>query len=115
MHGLNSHYTGPAMQHYRCCEAQVTKTFSKRVSDTVTFLPHDTAMPPVVIRKSALAKMEDLIKLLSSKAKPLPFQEHHDPNLVSLQKLFEIFTPASTPTSIVKKTCIFYLQSSKSA
>ena len=75
---------------------------SRRVSDTVTFLPHDITMPPVVSKKSALAKIEDLMKLLNNKAKPFPFQEHHEPSLVDLQQLFEIFIPTSTPPSIVK-------------
>ena len=114
MHGLKAYYTGPAIQHYRCYETHVTKTLPKRVLDTVTFLPHDIIMPPVVSRKSVLAKTEDLMKLLNNKAKPLPFQEHHEPSLADLQQLSEIFIPVSTPPSIVKKTtCSFYLQSSK--
>ena len=60
-------------------------------------------MPPVVSRNSSLARIEDLIKLLSNKAKPLPFQEHHDPSLVALQQLSNIFTPASSSASIVTK------------
>ena len=103
MHGLNACYACPAMQHYRGCEVHVTKTFPKRVWDTITFLPHDISMPLVVNRNLSLARIEDLIKLLSNEAKPLPFLEHHDPSLVALQQLSEILTPASTPPSIVKK------------
>ena len=82
--GLNAFYTAPEMQHYRCYGVHVTKILAKRVSDTVTFLPHDITMPPVVSRKSALAKIEDLIKILNNETKPIPFQEHHDSSIVAL-------------------------------
>ena len=47
--------------------------------------------------------MPNRTKNIPVKAKPLIFQMHHDPSLVALQQLSEIFTPASTPPSIVKK------------
>ena len=74
VHGLNVYYVGPAMQQCRFYEVYITKTSSKQVSDPVTLLSHDITIHPVVSRKSALAKIEDLIKLLSTKAKSLPFQ-----------------------------------------
>ena len=103
VHSLNAFYTTPVMQHYRCYVVHATKTLAKRVSDTVTFLPHDIAMPPVVSSESALAKIEDLIKILHNEAKHIPFQEHHDSSLVALHKLSNIFAPTSTSTATAKK------------
>ena len=60
-------------------------------------------MPPVVSKKLALAKIEDLIKLLNNEAKPIPFQEHHDSSLVTLHKLSNIFAPTSISTATTKK------------
>ena len=101
VHSLNACYTGPAMQHYRCCEVHVTKTSSKLVLEVVTYIPHDITMPPVVSRKSALTIIKDLINLLNNDSKHLLFQEHYDSSLVALQQLSNIFTPESTLASIV--------------
>ena len=61
-HGLKAFWNAPAMQHYRCCELHVAKTFSKRVSDTINVLPHNIKIIPPADQKWSLAKIKDLVR-----------------------------------------------------
>jgi hypothetical protein len=44
-HGVDGWYIGPAMEHYRCYTTWVTKTNSKRITDTIAWFPHWVKMP----------------------------------------------------------------------
>jgi hypothetical protein len=44
-HGQDGWYTGPALEHYRCYSAYITKTRSSRIVETVDFFPHHFKIP----------------------------------------------------------------------
>ena len=45
-HSIISFNIGPAMKHYRCFKCYTPLTKSKQVTDTITFLPHNTIPVP---------------------------------------------------------------------
>jgi hypothetical protein len=40
-HGVNGYYLGPALYHYRCYQAHITKTKGTRIVDTVSYYPQN--------------------------------------------------------------------------
>ena len=44
-HGKLGWYIGPAMDHYRCFQVYIPETRGERQASTVSFFPHDFAVP----------------------------------------------------------------------
>ena len=59
-HGVPGFYLGPALQHYRSYRAWATATNTMRITDTVAWFPHDTAMPGPTIHDILIRTIDDL-------------------------------------------------------
>jgi hypothetical protein len=49
--GLDGHYLGPALDHYRCYQVHITKTKGTRIVDTVEPPPRKTGNSKHVIKR----------------------------------------------------------------
>ena len=92
VHGTQAYYTAPALKHYRCYEVHIRKTLVKRITDNVTFLPHNIKMPATISKEAALDHIQDLIKLLKGYKPHHPLAQHNDPTLTALDQLQAILT-----------------------
>ena len=71
-HGQEGWYIGPAMDHYRNITAYFPKERSEKVTDTVTFLPHDVPIPTVSMGDYLLQAVDDINFILKSPSNSLP-------------------------------------------
>ena len=92
VHGTQAYYTVPALKHYRCYEVHIRKTLVKRITDNVTFLPHNIKMPATISKEAALDHIQDLIKLLKGYKPHHPLAQHNDSTLTALDQLQAILT-----------------------
>ncbi len=94
-HGLLAFYVGPAMQHYRCMRCYVPATKAERVTDTVTYLPHNIplphATPDIYIQKT----LDDILNILKDHTRPSPVL-HPETPIKAIIQLEKILKPNSS-------------------
>ena len=110
-HGIDGWYVGPAMNHYRCHRAWIPSTNSVRISDTVSWIPHNIQMPTSSATDIIVAAAKDLTQALhQTSSSPLlpPANTETRKALTTLTTLFSnrvptikntlpIIDPHSTP------------------
>ena len=113
-HGQDGWYIGPAMDYYRNITAYFPKLRTEKVTDTVTFIPHDVPIPTITLSDFLLQAVEDIITILQTPGDQLSPTLKMGDN--TRNALLEIATtlktlvqpPASTPspstTSVVPLT-----------
>jgi hypothetical protein len=70
---IDGWYLGPAPTHYRCYHVYISKTASKRPSDTVSFFTYNCPMPKTSSANAASAAATALIHALRHPAPASPF------------------------------------------
>ena len=91
-HGIIAFYVGPAMKHYRCFKCFVPSTKSERISDTVTFLPHnDIKVPATTPEEGIRQALKDIFQLLQTPQTNLPFTTMGDETKEAIKKVQDIF------------------------
>ena len=63
-HGVLSYYTGLALNHYRCYTCYISKTKSKRVTDTISYLPSTIPIPDFTPRDHLQQALDDIVAIL---------------------------------------------------
>ena len=63
-HGINGWYVGPALNHYRCHRTYIPTTNAIRISDTVSWVPHNIQMPTSSATDLIVAAAKDLTHAL---------------------------------------------------
>ena len=104
-HGQEGWYIGPAMDHYRNITAYFPKLRIEKVTDTVTFIPHNVPIPTVTLSDFLFKAVEDIITILQTPGDQLSPTLKMGDN--TRNALLEITTtlktsvqpPASTPSS----------------
>jgi hypothetical protein len=107
-HGLDGYYLGPALDHYRCYQVNITKTKGTRIVDTVEFFPATLAMPRTSSKDLASIAAMELSHALQHPATAAPFIQIGKAQLQALRQLSDIFsaalrsrnTPPESPSSL---------------
>ena len=63
-HGIDGWYVGPALNHYRCHRVYIPATNAIRISDTVSWVPHNIKMPTSSATDLIVAAASDLTHAL---------------------------------------------------
>jgi hypothetical protein len=71
-HGVNGWYIGTAPDHYWCHCVYVTATRAERIATTVTFFPHNCAMPKTSSADGITHAALDLIQALENPSQAAP-------------------------------------------
>jgi hypothetical protein len=106
--GLDGHYLGPALDHYRCYQVHITKAKGTRIVDTVEFFPTTLAVPCTSSKDLASIAEMELSHALQHPAPAAPFSQIGTAQLQVLRQLSDIFsaalpsrtTPPASPSSL---------------
>jgi hypothetical protein len=93
-HGVDGYYLGPALDHYRCYQVNMTKTKGTRIFDTVECFPSKTAMQHTSSKDRASIAALKLSNALQKPAPAAPFGHIGTAQLQALRQLSEIFSAA---------------------
>jgi hypothetical protein len=100
-HGEDGWYIGPAMEHYRCYTAYITKTRGERVVETVDFPPEKLTLPFTSAQDLATKAAADLTHALLHPQPAGPFCKVGDDQTLALKRLADIFEGATQQKSKV--------------
>jgi hypothetical protein len=89
-HGEEGWYIGPSLEHYRCFKCYFPHTRSVRDADTVEFFPKSIPFPKTTTEDYLIQSAQDIIQLLKSPPKQLPFLQYGDETKNALIKISEI-------------------------
>ena len=90
-HGKDGWYIGPAPEHYRCYRTYVTTTKSEWISDTVTFLHHNTKIPTVNPIDEVITAVNKLTKVLVHPPDNTPITKCPNDTITALKTLAKLF------------------------
>ena len=88
-HGVDAWYIGYCPDHYRCHKTYVPATWGERISHTVSFFPHDFAVPSNNRQDDIARSIRDLTTALLH----TPLQPVGDKEFTAIQALENIFCP----------------------
>ena len=99
-HGTIGFYVGPTLIHYRCFKCFIPTTNSKRITDTITFLPHNkNPVPTTSTAENILQELRQLIKIAKTSTKPFDFIDDSEDSIKSINEIEKIFTKKSPKKS----------------
>jgi hypothetical protein len=93
-YGQDGWYIGPALEHYRCYTAYITKTRSNRIVETVDFFPHIFTLPFPSSSELATQAAADLTHALLNPQPAGQFCQVGDEQVIALRRLANIFVSA---------------------
>ena len=70
-HGEQGWYVGPAINHYRCLTAYMSKTHKEQITDTATIIPKNIPIPHATLNDHPRRTADDLIHLLGKNTNQL--------------------------------------------
>ena len=80
------------MKHYRCFKCFIPATKSERITDTVTFLPHNKIPVPNTTPEEGIKQaLQDTYKLMKSKPTNVPYTTMGDKMKEVIKKIQKIF------------------------
>ena len=91
-HGVKEWYLIPSMNHYRFHRLYVTKTRLEWDSDCVNFFSHNTPLPYNSSSENFIITAHELAHALKKPAPQAPFSNKGDSQMVSIEKLSQIFS-----------------------
>ena len=97
--GMVGFYTGPALQHYRCCTCFVLKTRAERVTDTLTFIPAKIPIPELDATAHLHQAVDDILTIIKNPHNNLPFLQAGDPTHNAIRLVSEILHRSTAPSS----------------
>ena len=104
-HGITSFHIGPAMEHYRCFKCYIPSTKAERITDTVTFLPHNNIQVPNTTPAEGIKQaLQDIVTLLQKPSTNLPFTTMGDETVEAIKKVQEIFEKQIHNNQIEKRS-----------
>ena len=103
-HGVLSYYTGLALNHYRCYTCYISKTKSKRVTDTISYLPSTIPIPDFTPRDHLQQALDDIVAILQWPHKILPFLTAGDDTTNAIRLVAEILNRSSAAPSQLDDT-----------
>jgi hypothetical protein len=93
-HGVDGFYLGPALDHYRCYQVNITKTKGTQSVDTVEFFHSKTAMRHTSSNDLASIAALELSNSLQNPAPAAPFSHIGTSQLQALHQLSDILSAA---------------------
>jgi hypothetical protein len=90
-HGQHGYSLGPAMHHYCCQNVYISSTASKRIVDTLEFLPHNYQMPRLYSTARLIMTAKDMTSAFKKPHPEVPFTHFGDDTISALTELAEIF------------------------
>ena len=110
--GVVGFYIGPAMKHYRCIKCYVPSTKGERVTDTATFMPHNTPIPQLSPTELIQQSLQKIIKITNSPPNHLSFIPENEDTHEAIKQLAKIFNnktlQRTVAPSIAQKSMTFY-------
>jgi hypothetical protein len=94
-HGQDGWYIGPALEHYRCYTAYITKTWGDRIVETVDFFPEKLTLPFPSPQDLATQAAADLTRALLHPQPDGPFCQVGDAKTLAVKRLVAIFEGAT--------------------
>ena len=92
-YGVDAWYIRYCPDHYRCHKTYVPETWGERISHTVSFFPHDFAVPSNNHQDYIARSIRDLTTELQHRYLHTPLQPVGDKQFASIQALESIFCP----------------------
>ena len=106
-HGQEAWYIGPSMEHCRCIKCYFPDTRSTCDADTVEFFPKDIPFPKTTSEDNLLQSASDIMAILKSPAKSLPYLQYGDRTKNALVQLSQLIKNAvEQPSHISKSTTV---------
>lgn len=99
-HGVDAWYLGYCPDHYRCYNTYVPATRGERIAHTVSFFPHDFAVPSNSHHDDVARSLRDLTSALRHRYLHTPVQPVGDDQFLAIQALEKLFCPDLAPPSI---------------
>ena len=91
---------GPTLVHYPCFKCFIPATNSERITDTITFLPHNkTPVPKTSTAENILKELRQLIRKSKNSTKPFDFIDNSQDSIKAINELEKIFNPKLTKKS----------------
>ena len=102
VHGVDGFYLGPALDHYRCWRTYITRTQSKRISDTIAWFPTRVRLPGTSKVEALTAAIRDVSTAITQVANAggrqhnrQPYTELHNSAVAALTDIANLLTPAN--------------------
>ena len=92
-HGVDAWYIGSCPYHYRCHKTYNLATRGERISHTISFLPHDFAVPANNHQDGIARSIRDLTTALQHRYLHTPLQPVEDKQFAAIQALEKNFCP----------------------
>ena len=92
-HGVDAWYIRYCSDHYLCHKTYVPATRGERISHTVSFFPHDFAVPAKNHQYNVARSIRDLTTALQHRYLQTPLQPVEDKQFDAIQALEQIFCP----------------------
>lgn len=109
-HAVDAWYVGPALKHYRGYRTYVWETKSERISDTVTWLPKNVALPQLTPTESIIQSTEQITEALAKlyAINPSESLTQDDDHIKALQNFQAIMhtIPSITTTDTVLRVVV---------
>jgi hypothetical protein len=112
-HGQHGYSLGPAMHDCRCKNVYISTTASKRITDTLEFVPHNYQMPHLSYTDRLLMAAKDMTDALQNPDPEVPYASVGDGTIKALADLAAIFklklqqTPSpvtqASPATIIQR------------
>jgi hypothetical protein len=90
-HGQDGWYIGPALEHYRCYTAYITKTRGNRIVEKVEFFPEKFTLPFPSYQDLDTQAAADLTHALLHQQPACPFCKVGNEQTIALKRLASIF------------------------
>jgi hypothetical protein len=90
-YGQHGYSLRPDMHHYRCQNIYISSTSSKRIVDTLEFLPHNSPMPQLSSTDRLPMDANDMANALKHPYPEVPFATVGDDTITALAQLAAIF------------------------
>ena len=98
-HGVEAWYIGYDPDHYRCHKCYLPSTNVERIANTVSFFPHDFAVPMNDHQDNLIRSIRDITAALKHRYLHTPLQPVGDEQFEAIKKLEYFLSRTSTPAS----------------
>ena len=99
-HGVEGWYVGHAPQHYQCYRCHIPWTRAERISRSVEFFPHATAMPATSSTDTATVAARELTAALLNPSPASSFPSLGTEQMAAIKQLAAIFNVATSSTQV---------------